>query len=33
MRQADDINAPWIEIGSGIQIENVWKFLNKEKIA
>jgi hypothetical protein len=33
MRQADDPSGPLIETGFGIQIENVWKFLNKEMIA
>jgi len=33
MQQAYNPNEPWIEIGFGIQIENVWIFLNKEMIA
>jgi len=33
MWQADDPSGPLIEIGFGIQVENVWKFLNKERIA
>jgi hypothetical protein len=33
MRQADNLSGPLIEIGFGIQIENVWKFLIKENIA
>jgi len=33
MRQADDPGGLLIEIGLGIQIENVWKFLTKEMIA
>jgi hypothetical protein len=33
IRQADNPSEPLIEIGFGIQIENVWKFLNKEMIA
>jgi len=33
IRQADNPCGPFIEIGFGIQIEDVWKFLKKEMIA
>ena len=33
MRQAGNLSEPLIEIRLGTQIENVWKFLNKEMIA
>jgi len=33
MRKEDDPSGPLIEIGFGIQLENIWKFLNKERIA